>query len=143
MMVNSFPQDQTRVTLAAGSVNLVLPIDPSKNHRIPIYLSRLSHPEVGTDLPPKPVFQALSQINMYRMQEKARSEVREGKVQEASVRLQRLATQLLSIGENELAQTAMMEAERLQQTQMLSPEGEKRIKYGTRAFLLPARVGGL
>jgi hypothetical protein len=61
-------------------------------------------------------------------------------VQDASLRLQRLATQLLSMGEVELAQTAIIEAERIQQTHMLSAEGEKQIKYGTRSFLLPARV---
>lgn len=56
------------------------------------------------------------------MQERARQEVAEGKVQEASMRLQRLATQLLSLGEIELAQTAIIEAERIQQTYMLSAE---------------------
>jgi hypothetical protein len=74
------------------------------------------------------------------MQERARQEVAEGKVQEASVRLQRLATQLLSLGEHDLAQTAFVEAERIQQTHMLSAEGEKRIKYGTRSLLLPASI---
>jgi hypothetical protein len=34
-----------------------------------------------------------------------------------------------------------MEAERIQQTHMFSAEGEKRIKYGTRSLLLPARIG--
>ena len=75
------------------------------------------------------------------MQEKARQEVSEGKVQEASKRLQRLATQLLSIGAHDLAQTALVEAERIQQTHLFSAEGEKKIKYGTRSLLLPARAG--
>jgi hypothetical protein len=70
------------------------------------------------------------------MQERARQEVADGKVQEASVRLQRLATELLNLGEIELAHTTIMEAERIQQTRMLSAEGEKRIKYGTRSLLL-------
>jgi hypothetical protein len=74
------------------------------------------------------------------MQERARQDVAEGKIQEASMRLQRLATQLLSLGELDLAHTAMIEAERIQQTHMLSAEGEKQIKYGTRSFLLPASL---
>jgi hypothetical protein len=64
----------------------------------------------------------------------------DGKVQEASLRLQRLAKHLFSAGESDLAHTAIMEAERIQQTNMLSAEGEKRIKYGTRSFLLPTII---
>ena len=119
----------------------MLPFDPSTNYKIPVRLSRMTGDSPSTELPPRPIFQALSQINLYHMQERARAEVSEGKVQEAGVRLQRLATQLLSMGEHELAQTALVEAERLQQTHMLSAEGEKRIKYGTRSLLLPARTG--
>jgi Ca-activated chloride channel family protein len=107
---------------------------------MPIRLSRLIGDGTNTELPPRRIFQALSQITLYRMQEKARQEVSEGKIQDASTRLQRLATQLFSLGEKELAQTAYIEAERIQQTHMLSAEGEKRIKYGTRSLLLPARI---
>jgi Ca-activated chloride channel family protein len=142
MIVLPFPADTFRLTLASGDLSLVLPFDPSKLLRFPVGLTRLTSSEVITEIPPKPIFQALSQINLYRMQDRARAEVAEGKVQEASQRLQRLATQLLAMGENELAQTALMEAERIQQTHTFSAEGEKRIKYGTRAFLLPARVEG-
>jgi Ca-activated chloride channel family protein len=129
-----------RFTIATGEISFILPFDPTQQHKTPIYLSRLTSAEMSTELPPKPIFQALSQITLFRMQERARQEVAEGKVQDASSRLQRLATQLLSLGEIELAQTAIIEAERIQQTHMLSAEGEKRIKYGTRSFLLPAQV---
>jgi Ca-activated chloride channel family protein len=74
------------------------------------------------------------------MQERARQEVAEGKAQEASLRLQRLATQLFNMGENKLAETALIEAERIQQTNLISSEGEKVIKYGTRKLLLPSHI---
>jgi Ca-activated chloride channel family protein len=128
----------SRFVIAAGDISFVLLSDPIHQYKLPIYLSRLTSTEASTDQPPKPIFQALSQITLFRMQERARQEVAEGKVQDASLRLQRLATQLLSMGEIELAQTAIIEAERIQQTHLLSAEGEKRIKYGTRSFLLPA-----
>jgi Ca-activated chloride channel family protein len=127
-----------RFTIATGDVSFVLPSDPVQLNKLPVHLSRLTSAEASLDQPPRPIFQALSQITLFRMQERARQEVAEGKVQDASLRLQRLATQLLSMGEIELAQTAIIEAERIQQTHMLSAEGEKRIKYGTRSFLLPA-----
>jgi Ca-activated chloride channel family protein len=140
-VIPSIPAETSRFSVASGEVSLLLPTEALRSYKIPFLLSRLASEEVSTALPPRPIFQALSQITLYRMQDRARQEVAEGKVQEASLRLQRLATQLLSLGEVELAQTAIIEAERIQQTHMLSAEGEKRIKYGTRAFMLPARVG--
>ncbi len=139
-MVPSVPQGALRYPVASGELSLVLPSEPQTTRTIPINLNRLTTPETTTELPPREIFQALSQITLYRMQERARQEISEGKIQDASLRLQRLATQLLSLGEVELAQTAIIEAERIQQTHMLSAEGEKQIKYGTRSFLLPAKV---
>ncbi|MDI6695957.1 MAG: VWA domain-containing protein [Anaerolineales bacterium] len=136
--VRKVESESSRVKIAEGELEVSLPFDSLHPYKAAIYLSRLTSNEVGTNIPPRPIFQALSQINLYRMQERARQEAAAGKVQEASVRLQRLATELLNLGEVELAHTAIMEAERIQQTQMLSAEGEKRIKYGTRAFLLPS-----
>jgi Ca-activated chloride channel family protein len=134
--------DVRRVTLAKGELDLILPSDPGSVYKIPVNVSRLIGENNRTETPPLPIIQALSQITLFRMQDRARQEVADGKVQEASLRLQRLATQLISLGQNELAQTAFMEAERIQQTHMLSAEGEKNIKYGTRSLLLPARIGG-
>jgi len=140
-VVSPIEAEIRRVPLANGELNLVLPFDPASVFKVPLSLSRLTGDSIGTDMPPRPIFQALSQITLFRMQDRARQEVADGKVQEASLRLQRLATQLISLGQHELAQTAFMEAERIQQTHMLSAEGEKRIKYGTRSLLLPARIG--
>jgi len=140
LVVPAIPTEKLRCQLATSKLSLVLPSDPKQAYSAPISLSRLTTQEVSTELPPREIFQALSQITLYRMQERARQEITEGKIQDASLRLQRLATQLLSLGEVELAQTASIEAERIQQTHMLSAEGEKQIKYGTRSFLLPAKV---
>jgi Ca-activated chloride channel family protein len=139
-VVPSVQADTMRFSLATGELNLVLPFDAATTRKIPITISRLTGKENGKEMPPPALFQALTQLTLYRMQEKASQEVAEGKVSEASLRLQRLATQLFSLGEVGLAQTALMEADRIQQTHMLSAEGEKSIKYGTRSFLLPARA---
>jgi Ca-activated chloride channel family protein len=129
-------QPDGRFKLASGELEFVLPRESAQTAQLPITLSRMVSDEISTELPSRPIFQALAQLNLYRMQERARQEVADGKVQEASVRLQRLATELLNLGEIELAHTTIMEAERIQQTRMLSAEGEKRIKYGTRSLLL-------
>lgn len=141
-IVAPLPARTTRITLASGELEMALSSSHTSTITMPIKLSRLVSDTVNNELPPRSIYQALSQIALYRMQERARKEVSEGKTQEASLRLQRLATQLLSIGERELAQTALMEAERIQRTHILSAEGEKTIKYGTRSLLLPAHVEG-
>jgi len=87
--------------------------------------------------PPPILMQALSRLSLYRMQEKAHQEVLDGEYLKATRHLQYLATHLLSQGEKELAHTVLVEAEEILKSRHLSFEGAKRIKYGTRALLLP------
>ena len=51
-----------------------------------------------------------------------------------------LATHLLNKGEENLAQSILDEVAYIQQYQSFSEDGEKRLKYGTRSLLLPARI---
>lgn len=98
--------------------------------------------EPDAEPPPEEITSALSQISLYRMQEKARHEAELGQSAQAARRLENLATQLLASGERELARAALSEADRLSHSRRLSSEGEKVLKYGTRALMLPARAGG-
>jgi len=91
---------------------------------------------------PSDIVAALSQIALYSMQEKARHEAELGQSTQAARRLENLATQLLAANERDLAKAALGEAERLTHSRRLSTEGEKVLKYGTRALLLlPAKSG--
>ncbi len=104
-----------------------------------ITLSRQPDP----DPPPMDLVAALNVVGLYRMQEKARHEAELGQSSQAARRLENLATHLLAAGDRELAKAALSEAERLTHTRRLSIEGEKVLKYGTRALLLlPAKAGG-
>ena len=87
--------------------------------------------------PPANLMQALSRLTMFRMQEKARSEVIIGNYSQAAVHLQRLATRMLANGEQKLAKTIMLEIRNIENDNKISRAGEKEIKYGTRALLLP------
>ncbi|MCZ6529450.1 MAG: DnaJ domain-containing protein [Chloroflexi bacterium] len=97
--------------------------------------------EPDMDPPSEEITAALSQISLYRMQEKARHEAELGQSAQAARRLENLATQLLASGERELAKSALSEADRLAHSRRLSSEGEKVLKYGTRALMIPARTG--
>jgi hypothetical protein len=71
---------------------------------------------------------------LYRLQERARDALASGNIAEATRSLQHLATRLFEAGEEELGQAALSEAHQVASTQLLSDEGAKRLKYGTRAL---------
>ncbi len=93
--------------------------------------------------PPLAILDALGKLTLYRMQEKAQEAIAEGRVQEATRRLESLATRLLESGQENLAHAAIAEARRVARTAMLSEEGQKTLKYGTRALLLAAPADDL
>jgi len=96
----------------------------------------------GTDPlpPPQAIVQAMSALTLYRIQERARIDVQNGNIRDATRRLQNVATHLLARGERELAQTVLKEAVHIQERNSFSEDGDKRIKYGTRALLLPSNI---
>lgn len=96
-------------------------------------------PEPQVEDPPLAILDALSKLNLYRMQQRAEESLKNGNAAEASDRLQKLATRYLQSGQPELAQVAMQEAQRLGSgTNTLSEEGHKKLKYGTRMLMLPS-----
>lgn len=93
--------------------------------------------------PPIAILDALGKLTLYRMQERAQEALASGDVKEATRRLENLATRLLAMGEDELAQQAQAEARRVAHTSNLSDKGRKTLKYQTRFLLLgPSAEGG-
>jgi Ca-activated chloride channel family protein len=137
-LINEIPADASQLTLAKGFLSYEIPgrLERQKfSERLE--LSRPVTQEFDDEPPTPSIIQALSRLSLYRMQERARSDLQDGKVNEATQRLQRLATHLLAQGHNELARSVLSEVVHIQQTRVFSEEGEKRIKYGTRSLLLP------
>ncbi len=85
--------------------------------------------------PPSELLDALSKLVLYRLQDRARQALNEGNIAEATRRLEYLATRLFESGEEDLGQAALAEAHNVAHTHVLSDEGVKRLKYGTRALL--------
>ncbi len=93
--------------------------------------------------PPPNIVSILGKLAIFKMQEKTMKDLEAGDLDRASQRLETMATRLLNIGENDLAKAALLEAGRLARTGHLSPEGRKRIRYGTRSLsILPKEVSG-
>ncbi len=90
------------------------------------------------DDPPQSIMDALSKLTLYRMQERARDALDRGDIAEATRRLENLATRLLDMGEEELANQALAEARRVAHTSNLSDRGSKALRFHTRYLLAPA-----
>ena len=104
--------------------------------QLPLPISLKLTDELDGKPPPEQISSALNLLSMYKLQEKARHEAELGQIAQAARRLETLATQLLAAGEKDLAKAALNEAVQLTQARRLSTEGEKTLKYGTRALLL-------
>lgn len=142
MMVSSVAEQAEEVTLAEGRMTMEIPSLAEPNITRRIVLARPVTISSANEQTPAEIINALSQVTLYRMHEKAQQDVEKGNIEEAVQRLQHLATHLLSQGENDLARTVLIEAQNVRRTQMLSDGGKKKIKYGTRSLMLSSGAQG-
>lgn len=129
------------VTLLDGTLKVTASAHPTPIPPIRLKLDREAADESKNDAPPPAILSALSRLTLYRMQERAREEAEAQNYAQATRHLKNLASLLLTQGEKHLAKTTLLEAENMERMQALSQEGEKEIKYGTRALLLSAAEG--
>ncbi len=115
--------------LHVSIASLPMPVPP-----LQLRLRRPVSDSPEADPPPPQIVQALSRLMLYRMQERARKELDHGNVEKATTQLRVLASNLLTQGERSLAQTIMLEVDHLQEKNVLSAEGSKKMNYGTRAL---------
>jgi Ca-activated chloride channel homolog len=126
-----------KVKLADGVLKLQIPSQKGITH-MALHIDRMIAQDIPPELPPANIVEAMAKLTLYRLQERARTEVEAGDVRSATKHLQYLATHLLSNGNRELAHAVLIEAEHIKQSKQFSREGDKKIKYGTRALLLPS-----
>ena len=132
------------LTSGIGSLNLLkgrlffdIPHRDEYKYSMRLDITRPTSNDPDPMSPPQSIVHAISQLTLYRMQERARAGCLQRKIKEATRLLQYLASNLLSQGQGDLAGTVLKEAANIQQNLSFSEDGEKRIKYGTRALLLP------
>lgn len=128
--------NKEQLTLTKGKVKMEIPTKAVGIERLPIELKKEVVPNLDKESPPIAIIEAMARLTLYRMHENARKEVDGGDIDKATQHLHHLATHLLADGKRELAHTVLMEAEHIHQSHRFSEEGNKRIKYGTRALLL-------
>jgi Ca-activated chloride channel family protein len=135
-LLSEINQSAATARLANGFIRLEVPSD-RRTAELPLSFSRPITTDIGPELPPSEIVDAMARLTLYRLQERARSEVEAGDIAQATKHLQYLASHLLSQGDRELAHTVLVEAEHISQSHRFSKDGDKQIKYGTRALLLP------
>lgn len=136
LQMPAMPEDEFRSALRLDVTGDILH-DGCRGYKVVSDFSVEVSEKATQSPPPLAILDALGKLTLYRMQEKAQVAISEGRVHEATRRLENLATRLLENGQENLAHAAMAEARRVARTAMLSEEGQKTLKYGTRALLLP------
>ncbi len=135
-------------TRPAGSHRLVqfelsgdVPVLDRRGERLRQDLVLSFSPQTPSSPPtvPPAILSALAKITIFQMQENAWKSLEKGDVNEATHRLETMATRLLDLGEHQLARAALLEAGRLARSGHLSPAGRKTIQYGTRSLALTSQ----
>jgi Ca-activated chloride channel family protein len=78
------------------------------------------------------VMNIVEKVTAFKLQTRALEEAKMGNVAGASQKLRAAATRLLDMGEDDLAQSALEEAENLEKSGQMSSHGTKKLRYETR-----------
>jgi Ca-activated chloride channel homolog len=136
--INPNLKESDTITMMQGTLMMDIPTRKEPLNRIEISLRRTVRDDQEKSVPPRELVEAIEKLTLYRLQEKARSEEAAGDHANATRHLKNLATRLLQKRESDsLGKMVLSEAEKISSGKGYSPEAEKRIKYGTRALLLP------
>ena len=127
-----------RAELASGSIGITKTFEQTEFCQMPIRISRLVGQPPAEESPPQEIVLALSRINLLSNAKKAWEEVASGDFENATIRLHRLATKLVSMGEKDLAGRTLREIDQITNSQSSSAAGKKTLKYATRGLLAPS-----
>lgn len=126
----------TELRMVNGTIKMDIPSQAIRKTRMFFDFKRPISTILDKTLPPAAIIDAMSHLTLYRIQEKAREEVKAGDIRNATRHLHHVATHMLAQGDRKLARTILDEAQNLQENHNYSEIGEKRIKYGTRSLLM-------
>jgi len=121
------------VTLAEGRIRFEI-YEPEKRKISQSFLIKTVN-RTEQENPTREMVEALSRISIYQLQEKANADVRAGQIDQAVKRLGSVSIQLFKLGISDVAQKVINEAQSLKTSQRYSLEGDKQLKYGTRALI--------
>jgi Ca-activated chloride channel family protein len=74
----------------------------------------------------------IQKVSAFKLQTQAMEEVSRGNIAGATKRLRAAGERLVEMGEDDLGQTMLVEAELMEKEGQMSAEGTKKLRYGTR-----------
>jgi Ca-activated chloride channel family protein len=75
---------------------------------------------------------AVRKVSAFKLQSQAMEEAGRGNIAGATRRLRAAGERLIEMGQDDLGQTMLDEAEHMEESGAMSSEGTKRLRYGTR-----------
>ena len=137
-LIHPIPAKIDRAVIASGEYTLRR---TGRDLTLPFTLERnLTKDPESLEPPAAGVFQAISHLTFYRLQEKAQHDISSGNPETAYQRLMNLSSHLMAKGESGLAKIAMNEAQYIRSHNNFSPTGKKELKYGTMHLMLPEKT---
>ena len=133
--IKSIEPNKSEVWLSKGKIRYQLPSKADTRMSIFINLVLPVEDSQREEQPPIDILDALNGITIYQIQQKANDDVKNGNIDQAISRLNSVSTQLIRLGKPDLAKRANREAELLRKTKKYSMDGDKQLKYGTRALI--------
>ena len=133
--IEPIKSDAKEICLSKGKIRFQL---PSKiDTKISLFINLVLPIEnvVSEYEPPMDIVEALNGLTIYQIQQKANEDVKNGDIDQAISRLNNVSTQLIRLGKPDLAKRANREVELLKKTKKYSIDGDKQLKYGTRALI--------
>jgi Ca-activated chloride channel family protein len=127
------PRQPGSYRIAQAEVSYDVPAAGATGEKVKadVVLNFTSDPTVASKGNPY-VLNIIEKVTAHRLQTRALDEAAVGNIVGATQKLRAAATRLLELGEDDLAQTALDEAKRLEEGEGLSSGGTKKLRYETR-----------
>lgn len=127
------PRQPGSYRIAQAEVSYDVPTTGAKDEKVKadIVLNFTSDPVLASQGNPH-VLNIIEKVTAHKLQTRALDEAAVGNIVGATQKLRAAATRLLDLGEDDLAQTALDEAKRLEEGEGLSSGGTKKLRYETR-----------
>jgi Ca-activated chloride channel family protein len=100
-------------------------------HTADILVRYTERPSLARQTEPE-LMSVVQAVSAFKLQSQAIEEAERGDVARATRRLRTAGERLIEMGQNDLGQTMLVEANLLEQEGQMSSEGTKRLRYGTR-----------
>jgi Ca-activated chloride channel family protein len=127
------PRQPGSYRIAQAEVSYDVPATGTTGEKVKedVVLNFTSDPAVASQGNPY-VLNIIEKVTAHKLQTRALDEAAVGNIAGATQKLRAAATRLLELGEDDLAQTALDEAKRLEEGEGLSSGGTKKLRYETR-----------